>query len=216
MEKIDKFYKKINGTYFLFLAIILQQIFGITAMIFYLSFDPTFSMATNWLSDLGTGPYGYIYNFGMIIANMMYILFFISLSRYLQLKGVKKNLNLICSIFGLGSAIGGILVGLFPIQQAGVMTWPHFITASIFFWSNLGFWMGLGVIEFSNSEFPKILAYICTITAIFFTIFNVFVNIWVFTSLFKTISILMEWLVVYSMVISYIIYGIYFLRNRIN
>ena len=56
MESLDNFYKKFDGSYYLFIAIILALSTVITSIILYIQVDPTFTIATHYISHLGATP----------------------------------------------------------------------------------------------------------------------------------------------------------------
>lgn len=216
MEKIDNFYKKINGSYFGFLGLAVSLICINISQMLFMTVDPTFNMFTNWLSDLGSGAYGYIYNIGMIISSILFIFFFIYLIRYMQIKGGNKKITSIALIFALISEIGGILIGIFPLEQPGILTWEHYIAAQIFFQGQIFFWMILGIFEHLNPEIPRILEFISFITAIIYIIFEILAHIILFSGQTQYWDRFPEWLGAFSMLAAIIIHGVYTLKTKIQ
>jgi len=132
MEKIDTLYKRIKGSYLIFLGICLSILFNTIAIILYRQVDPTFNMFSNFLSDLGDGPNNsnIVFNSGMIISGIFGIFIFFYLMRFLQDK--KGNSRLIFSAFIMGfiASIGAIMVGIFTVKTAPIM---HVIGAAFSF-----------------------------------------------------------------------------------
>ena len=58
MEKLDKFYERINGSFFGIIAFLISGISIIFAQILYIEVDPSFNMSTNFISDLGVSCNG--------------------------------------------------------------------------------------------------------------------------------------------------------------
>ena len=82
MEKLDRFYEKINGSYFGIIGFIISFVSVLTAQMLYMAVDPSFSGTTNFISDLGAGPNGsdIVFNTGMILYGSFNIPFYTYLS----------------------------------------------------------------------------------------------------------------------------------------
>ena len=115
MEKIDKFYEKINGSYLIFIGIGLSLLFIFIAVILFMQVDPTFSIYSNFISDLGDGPNNsnIVFNVGVIISGIFNLFIYIYLTRFLQKKDANEKLILLAFITAFVSTIGTIMVGLF-------------------------------------------------------------------------------------------------------
>jgi len=94
MGILEKVFGKIKGGYFAFLTLIAVG-FGIfVALIIYLPVDPSFSILSNYISDLGAGPIGsrIIFSIGMILGGIFMIFLITFISRYLKGKEEKSQL----------------------------------------------------------------------------------------------------------------------------
>ena len=111
MEKLDNFFEKVNGSYFGIISFLVSGVCIIIAQILYMEADPSFSMSTNFVSDLGTGPHGsyIIFSSGMILTGALIMPFYIYIGWYLQ-KAENLNLLRVAMIMGVISSIGIILV----------------------------------------------------------------------------------------------------------
>ena len=58
IENLDNFFRRYNGSYYFFIAIILSVSTTIISIIFYTQIDPTFTIVTHYVSDLGSPPIG--------------------------------------------------------------------------------------------------------------------------------------------------------------
>lgn len=217
MSVLDKLYKKIKGGYFAFLALGSISIGMLIALFIYLTEDPSYSILTNYISDLGAGPVGsrVFFSIGMILGAVFLIFFFLYITKFLRSIEEKSQRIWIFLYPGIIAEIGLIFTGIFPLDQTNETFFTlHAIAAVIFFIftaiSNLGF----GYIEFKNSEFSKLFAIISVLSGIFSAIFA-------FGFIFQEFSVLeeqpfiylSEWIFFAFTTIWLIIHGIIFLKK---
>ncbi|MFX1303195.1 MAG: DUF998 domain-containing protein, partial [Promethearchaeota archaeon] len=214
MSISDRFYEKIKGGYFAFLTLIAVG-FGIfVALFIYLPVDPSYSIFSNYISDLGAGPIGsrIIFSIGMILGAIFMIFFILYVSIYLKKKEEKSQLIWGFQNTGLFAEVGLIIIGIFPLEQVGTLTYSfHFFGALIFFVFIAVSTIYFGYIEYKNSEFPKIYAIISFLTGGFSAIF---ISGFVIQELVpipkNTFVYLSEWTFLVFVSIWLIIHGIYF------
>ena len=215
MEKIDQFYDRFNGGYFAIIAIIVSTIMSNISMTLYQSVDPTFSMSTNWVSDLATGPYGYIAIIQAFIFSILMIPFFLYLARFLQRKGGNKLLAWLIFTAGFFMSVGIFFCGVFPLKQPGVLNTEHVIAAFIYFYGALFFWILLGISEYINPEISKIQSIIAFVTAFFWILFVpavilLLLNPEINQNMVKSL----QWLATIATSLSFLELGIYSLRAK--
>jgi hypothetical membrane protein len=214
MEKIDILYKRLKGSYFIFLGICLSILFNTIAIILYRQVDPTFTMFSNFFSDLGDGPNNsnIVFNAGMIISGLFGIFIFLYLMRFLQEKKGNSRIILSAFIMGFIASIGTIMVGIFTVKTAPIM---HVIGAAFSFFGNFFALILFAKTEFSISEISKkysisgfILASFNFIYLIFF--FLLYLNI----GISKELTIVTEWLAIFANIIWLFLQGVFTLKEK--
>ena len=218
MDIFEKVFGKIKGAYFAFLTIIAVG-FGIfVALIIYLPVDPSFSILSNYISDLGAGPIGsrIIFSIGMILAGIFMIFLIIFISRYLKGKEEKSQLIWGFQAPGIIAELGLILIGIFPLDRTINYVFSiHVIAALIFFVFMAISNIYLGYIEYKNSEFSIIMSLVSFISGILSAFFiggfiiqesGIIPN--------QVFIYLSEWTFLVFITIWLIIHGIYFLKER--
>ncbi len=218
MSLLDKIYEKVKGGYFAFLTLLAIAFGMLIAFFIYLPDNPSFSILTNYISDLGVEPIGsrVFFSIGMILGALFLIFFLLYLGKYLKKIEEKSQRIWIFLYPGVIAELGLILLGLFPLDRTEDTAFAiHSIAAVIFFLftaiSNLGF----GYIEFKNSEFPKFFALISVISGIFSTIFAFGFILQEYSVLENQPFIyLSEWIFFAFTMIWLIIHGIFFLKKK--
>lgn len=218
MGILEKVFGKIKGGYFAFLTLIAVG-FGIfVALIIYLPVDPSFSILSNYISDLGAGPIGsrIVFSIGMILGGIFMIFLITFISRYLKGKEEKSQLIWGFQAPGIIAEIGLILIGIFPLDRTIIYVFTiHVLAAVIFFIFMAISNIYLAYIEYKNSEFSIIMALVSFISGILSVIFiggfiiqesGIIPN--------QAIVYLSEWTFFVFITIWLIIHGIYFLKER--
>ena len=182
------------------LTILIPTFTIILSVILYILADPTFSLATHYLSDLGAGPNGsrYVFNIGIIITGLIMITFYIHLSLILLKKKGYKFLVIISFILGIFSSIGTFFVGIFPINVSQVV---HNAFASFFFLGGLGAAFFYTITEFTTPNFSKIQAFTGVLVILSFFIFIVFNALTFFNpGQFEAESRITEWALFFTLI----------------
>lgn len=165
----DKIFKKIKGFYFTFLTFLAAG-FGIFIGLFlHLPVDPSYSILSNYISDISAGPISakIVFGIGMVLSGLFLIFLIIYITVDLQQKEENKNINRIYLITGIIGGLGLILNGIFPLDPATIFAYEmHRITGIIFFGFTAINLLCFGYIEYKNTEFSKILSIISLITGI--------------------------------------------------
>jgi len=217
MKKLDKFYEKINGSYFGIIALLIWIVSITIAQILYMEADPSFSISTNFISDLGTGPNGsdIVFSIGMILTGVSIMPFYVYIGWYLQ-KGENLNSLRIGMIAGLIGSIGMMLVGVFPLNPNDNISFiMHIIAAGILFNGVLSMLLIYGISEYRNPEISNLLSILAFITAGLYGAFMTSVIIQYLTSTpFQSYTYLIEWIGTWVMGIWMIAHIYYTLKNK--
>ena len=213
MGKIDKFYEKFNGSYFAFIGVGVSLVSIFIAIGLYMIADPTFSLFTHFLSDLGDGRNysNVVFNISRILDGVILLFFYLYLSRYLYNKEVSKRLTWISFIGGSIYTTGLILVAVFTSQTAYEM---HIIGAGFVFFGMFFVYLFYSISENSCDEFPKqysILGFILAPLPLLFMIFILLAHFYGFS---LEIAIFTEWITYFAMMSWIIIQGIYTIRTK--
>ncbi|MFX1591809.1 MAG: DUF998 domain-containing protein [Promethearchaeota archaeon] len=217
MEFLEKLYGKIRGAYFAFLTLLAVG-FGIfVALIIYFPVDPTYSIFSNYISDLGAGPIGstIVFSIGMILGAFFFIFLILYISRYLKNKEEKSQLRWGFQSTGVIAGIGLIMIGIFPLDRTNTFIFTiHFIAALIFFSFLAISFIYLGYIEYKNSEFSTYLSIITFLSGILSAIFVIGFLIQEFELVPPQVFVyLSEWTFFIFVTLWLITHGIYFWKK---
>ena len=202
-EKIDNFfeeiYEKIPGYYFGIIGLLLFLSSTFIAVIVYLSVNPTYSIFTNWISDLGTGPSGanIIFNTGWILSSVLILLFHIYQIQKLKEK-IKTQYSIVLKFMAISNiafTFGIFLVGFFPGDFTFIY---HVIGATFYFLGGLSFFSLYGTVAIFNKKIPLIYSFIAIFISISYLLFYLTAN---FPEIFLNVGITvtsMEWLTLFT------------------
>ncbi|MFX1304247.1 MAG: DUF998 domain-containing protein [Promethearchaeota archaeon] len=168
------FFEKFNGAYFAFLALIATGVGLLVAVIIYLPFNPSFSIFTNYSCDLQAGPIGaqISYSTGMVLLAIFTIFLMLYITRDLKKNGIDYKLTLIYIITGVIGLIGLIIVGIFPLNPAITLAYEIHRIAVIIFLGFMAFnFIWLGYLQYTNTEYSKLIAIIAILSGIFSGLF---------------------------------------------
>jgi hypothetical membrane protein len=217
MEKLDNFYEKLNGSYFGIISFLVSLVSVTTAQILYMEADPSFSMNTNFVSDLGTGPNGsdIIFSIGMILTGTLIMPFYVYIGWNLQ-KGEAWDFINIGMIMGLIGSLGMILVGVFPLNPNDNLSYHmHIIAAGILFYGFLCMLLIYGISEYRDSKISNLLSFLSFITAGLFGAFITSVIIQFLSSeTFQAYTYILEWIGLYSAGLWIIAHVYYTLKHK--
>ena len=218
MSILDKTYEKVKGAYFAFLALLAIGIGMLIALMIYLPEDPSFSISTNYISDLGVDPIGsrIVFSIGMILGAIFLILFFLYIARYLRQIEEKSQRIWIFLYSGLVAELGLIFIGIFPLDRTNETFFVlHAISAVIFFVFTGFSSLGMGYIEYKNSKFSKVLAPISILPGVFSLVFSLVFVIQEFSTLPEQPFVyLTEWFFFVFISIWLIVHGFYFWKKK--
>jgi len=202
-------YRRINGGFFIIFGTLVSFLFVTVAWIFYIAVDPSFSVFTHWMSDLGVGPNGsdIIHNTGLYYSSFFTIFSCLYLSFYLEQKGGIKLFNLIALIPAIISAIGVFFLAVFPIAPG---FGPHNIAAGTFFGGIFAFSLAYGIAEYLNPKISKWFSVSSFISA-FFILLYLILCIGPFPVVLAFFS---EWLTLVGIGIWVSIHGILIMRDK--
>jgi len=214
MEKIDKFYEKINGSYLIFTGIGLSLLVILIAVILFIQVDPTFNMYSKFISDLGDGPNNsnIVFNTGIIISGIFNFFIYIYLTRFLQKKQGNEKLILLAFISAIISVIGTIMVGLFTSDTENTL---HRTGAAMSFFGSFFLIIFFGIAEYKISDIPNKYSVPGFILAPISIVFLVFFLLLILNTGFSSeITIFTEWLAFFANTTWLFIQGIYTLREK--
>lgn len=214
IEIIDRFYRKINGCYFAFLGVGTSLLCIFIAYLLFIQVDPSFTIFTHFISDLGDGPNfsNVIFSIGVISSSVISLFFYIFLTKFLIERDANKVLSLLGLIFGLVSCIGSVLVGIFPSATAPI---EHRIGALLSFSGSFFISIFYSCAELTSRDFNKEVAVSGLLIAPFpitFLLTYLFLH---FPGINSTIPIFIEWLAYFTRMGWVIIQGIYVLRLQL-
>ena len=207
MTLSDYLNEKFNGAYFIMIGSAVSFIFVLTAIGLYLSVDPSFSLFTHWISDLGIGPKNaaIVHSVGLYYSSIFMICACLFLSFYLIKMGTQKIYVQIALIPSIISAIGIFFLAVFPLEQE---FGPHNIAAGTYFGAGLFCCMAYGVSECINKNISKLYSISSFIAAGFFF----FYLICAIPLIPKPIFIFSEWLVLFGIIIWVGVHGFLILK----
>jgi len=196
-ERIDHFFKevyeKIPGYYFGIFGLLVFLSSTFIAVLVYLSVNPNYSIFTNWISDLGTGPSSssIIFNTGWIVSSGLILLFHVYQIQNLKEKIERKYLIILklMAISNIAFTLGIFLVGLFPAN----LFEPHIVAATFYFLGGVSFFSLYGILAIFNKKIPLIYAFIAIFVSISYILFYLTAH---FPEIFLKIGITitsMEW-----------------------
>lgn len=197
VKLFDKIYNKIHGSYFAFLAVAVSLGSIFVAYLLYIQVDSSFSIVTHFISDLGDGPNfsNIVFNIGMISTAVIFIFFYIYLTRYLLKNNARKGM--VYASFGsaLISFTGGLFVGLFPSATFHI---PHLIGALFSFAGSFLVSVFYSISEFTIVDFNKKVASAGLIQAPFPIIFMTLYITLHLPGINSSVPIFMEWMAYFS------------------
>ena len=195
-ETLDQVYKKVPGKYFGLIGLLIYAISTFTAVLLYLSVDPSYSMFTHWISHLGDGPNGanLVFNIGWIVSSFVLFFFQVYEIRTLRKEGVKEWYLDLMSIASLSFTVGILLIGIFPLHTNVL----HTIFALVYFAGGFGFTMLYGIIILTLSDVSNKLAFAAFTTAICYLLYFSSPVIAVYTSQIGITIFFLEWLTLLS------------------
>jgi len=164
------FFEKLNGAYFAFLAFIATGAGLLIALMLYLPFNSSYSIFTNYSCDLQAGPIGaqISYSTGVVLLAIFSIFLMLYITRDLKKNDIDDKLTLIYIITGIIGQIWLIIAGIFPLDPAITLAYEiHRISSSVFFGFMAFNFIWLGYLQYTNTEYSKLIAIIAILAGIF-------------------------------------------------
>jgi len=212
MEKIDKFFDKVNGSLFIFLGLAISVMTIIISVALFTATGASYSIFTHYISDLGavySAPNNahVVFTFGMVLQSFVRPFTILFLLYFLRKKGTEKKMITIWFMCSVIAIIGTFLAGVFPEDTVYLM---HFIGAFLVFFFGM---MSHGFFGFAaittptipnRHGFPGLL--VGTVNTIFMLLF--------ISNIGKTAIVFFEWMALFSGWIFSLDIGVYTLRTN--
>ena len=222
MEKLDNFYRRFDGSYYLFIAIILAIGTVITSIMLYIQVDPTFTIVSHYLSNLGSTPKGaqdgkiyssaIVFNTGFTILAIFRILVILFLARYLQIKGSPHKLTRVWVILSFFSSSGSLIVAIVPYS---VSLSIHMLGALILFVGSVFSGVMFIIVELKTPEIPRYLPLVISINVIVYLIFaTLLIGEWMGFAPEES-SVIWEWIAFLSSLLWLSVHGVYTYKNPV-
>ena len=210
MEKLDKFYEKIHGSYMSFIGLAIFLIGLIIAIIV----EPNFSFFVHHISDLGapTNSAYIIFDVCWFITGIFMILFLIFFTRYLQEKGGDVKGTWICLVLSIISALGIMGLAIFNSIDSPTM---HLASEYVFFFAGILYLLYYTILEYKMPEFPKAQAILNLIVAYFFVEYLVILIVSRIGPIFSPeVHSFTEWLFLFADLFWFFENGLYSLKVK--
>jgi len=211
VEKFNGFYNKISGSYIAYIGFIFSIIFISIAVLLY--GDPSFSIFTHYLSDLGAVARNssLIFNMGMIISAPIRVLFGFYLLKFLKSKGANEKTIRFTSYTIITGAIGSILLAVFPYDILLIM---HMLGAFTYFFSVVIVQLSISKMEFKIGTIPKVLPIIGLIVVLNYGLFLGFEISEIMSDVLRLLACFFEWMSYFSLMVWLLFHGFYLHRVK--
>ncbi len=222
MENLDNFFRRFDGSYYFFMAIILAVSTVIISIILYIQVDPTFTVLTHYVSHLGSTPVGaqegklypsaVVFNLGFTILVIFRVLVILFLARYLQIIGSPKKLTLVWIIMSFFSSSGSLIVAIVPYS---VSLSIHMLGALILFVGTVFSGIMFTVVELKTPNIPRYLPFIIFFNVIVYLIFaTLLIGEWMNFAPDGS-SVIWEWFAFLSSLMWLFVHGVYTYKNPV-
>lgn len=211
METLNRFYDKIPGSYFAYIGFLFSIIFISIAVILY--GDPTFSIFTHYLSDLGAAARNssLVFNIGMIISAPLRVLFGFYLLKFLKSRGAnEKTLKITAYTIVIG-AMGSVLLAIFPHDVLLIM---HMLGAFVYFFSVVIIQISFSKMELKTENMSKFLPIIGLVVVMNYVLFLGFEISEILSDVFRLLACLFEWMAYFSLMVWLLVHGFYLHRVK--
>ncbi|TFG30047.1 MAG: hypothetical protein EU532_01840 [Promethearchaeota archaeon] len=222
MENLDSFFKKFDGSYCMFIAIILALGTVITATLFYIQVDPTFTITTHYISHLGATPIGaqggqlyisaVVFSIGMTILVIFRILALLFLVRYFQIRGSSRSLTKTGLILGIIPTIGSLIVAVIPFTISILI---HELGALLLFLGTVISGTIFIIIELKTPQIPKYLPLTFLINVIGYFIFATLLIGEFMEITPEGSSVIWEWIIFATSLFWLFVHGVYTYKNPV-
>ncbi|TFF88616.1 MAG: DUF998 domain-containing protein [Promethearchaeota archaeon] len=215
MEKFDKLYEKFHGAYFAIMGVVFFFIMFIIAVVLYFGKDPTFSLFTKYISDLGAGPDSFgnlVFNIGLIGTSILMIFSHIFFARFLENRGGNSKILLITLFAGIISSLGLLFLGIFPKYTFELQ---HQIASYVYFGAGVAYLLLYGLVELKIESLGNAQAYFNFFVAIFYILYLIFkILVKAKTGFPPEVEKFTEWLMLFSTLCWFLEFGILTLKKK--
>ncbi len=196
MDRIESFYKKINGGYFFFIGVTVSMISIIISIVLYTAGGQPYSIFTNYVSELGAtnAPNNafIVFNTGLVLNSILSPFGTLFLVLFFQNMDIKRERIIRFWFYtSIISAIATFLVAMFPEDT---MLLPHNFAAFITFASIMLYNLIFGIIALLADRIPKyhsIPGFILVLISITFMISYA-------SNVYEPIVRLFEWMILFG------------------
>ena len=212
------FFEKINGAYFAFLALLVLTVGMMISLAFYLPFNPSFSIFTNYPCDLSAGPTEAVIaiSTGFILCTIFWFFLTLYIARDLKAQEVNNKMVTLFLITQIIAQAWFIIIGSFPLDPAISFAYEMHRIGACFFFSFMAFnLLFLGYLEYKNAEYSNLLAIIGIITGLFSAMFVIGFLIVEYTPIARNpVVYLSVWTTTTFFMLWFIGHGLYFWKKR--
>ncbi len=211
MEKLDRFYEKFPGSYVALLTFIFALTYHLISIILYN--DPSFSIFTHYISDLGASTSGSVifWSIGTIISSPLRVLIGFYLLGLLGKRGANEKYIKITAYFIMIGAIGTIMIALNPHDTSRFF---HLIGAFTYFISVVVIQTFFFKMELKAEDIPKYLPFVSILIVVVYFAFLGFEILVLVLDSFRKIACFLEWMAFFTLMAWLILHGVYTLRTK--
>jgi len=211
MEKLNDLYEKFPGSYVAYLGFIFSIVFMSVAIVLY--DDPSFSIFTHYISDLGASTKGsaIVWNISMIITAPIRIIFGFYLLKLLETKGANQKTLKITAFFMVISAIGSTFIALNPHDTSRLL---HMLGAFTYFIGVVVIQVNITKIELKTENIPKYLPIVSIAVVMCYILFLSFEISELISEFFKILACFFEWMAYFVLMAWLVLHGIYTQQNK--
>ena len=148
--------------------LVIGSIFGTLSVTIALSaytisiilFPGGYNFLKNMISELGVGPFGYIFNLGLILSGIVVIPYYFALVNTFDDPDINPRLKKSALIFSLFSVITFIFIGVFPaIEGNYIISYAHGTFALLAMSSGVCYLVTFSILMLKDSKYSKPQAY---------------------------------------------------------
>ncbi|MFX1393907.1 MAG: DUF998 domain-containing protein [Promethearchaeota archaeon] len=156
-NSLDKLIEIIPGGVFGIISVIIVLTGDIISIVL---FPEGYSFFENMISELGSGPYGIIFNLGLIFSGIISIPYYFSLYRSFDEENTNIFLRKSAITFSGISIISYILVGVFPsIEENYIVFVTHGIFAFLAFLTGILYLTTFSILMLLDNKWSKLRSY---------------------------------------------------------
>ncbi|MFX1418112.1 MAG: DUF998 domain-containing protein [Promethearchaeota archaeon] len=214
MEKVEIFYIRVKGSYFFFIGVLVSVISIIISIALYTAGGATYSILTNYVSDLGAtsapNNASIAFNIGLIINSILSPFGSLFLVLIFQNKDIKQKW-IIWFWFSANiiSTIATFFVAIFPEDT---MLLPHNFAAFVTFAFLMLYNLIYGVITLLADKIAKY----HSIPAFILVLINIFFMISYASNVYEPIVTFLEWMVLFGGWAFGIYLGVFTLKSKLE